>query len=106
MKGRKGKTYARAVQFPLCCKLDQRILFTALGTIHANATQAPKKLNSKSVTVATATPNDTTASVTACNVREKTVRNPISEYIHTNCVSGHPVEGKKSMHTAILLRIL
>jgi hypothetical protein len=43
----------------------------ALGTIHAKATQAPKKLNSKSVTVAIATPNDTTASVIACNVEGK-----------------------------------
>jgi hypothetical protein len=60
------RTYASAVQFPVCCKFDHRILFTALGTIHANATQAPKKLNSRSVTVATATPNDTVASVITC----------------------------------------
>jgi hypothetical protein len=38
-------------------------LFTALGIIQDSATQAPKKLNSKSVTVAMATPNETTTSV-------------------------------------------
>lgn len=42
--------------------LDQRILLTALGIIQANETQAPKRLNFKSVTVAIATPIDTTAS--------------------------------------------
>lgn len=58
-------THAKAVQFSCCCSLDQRILFTALGTIHANATQAPKKWNCKSVTVATATPIDTTVNAKA-----------------------------------------
>lgn len=58
----KPATYAKAVQFSCCCILDQRILLTALGTIHANATQAPKRLNCKSVTVATATPIETTVS--------------------------------------------
>lgn len=52
-------TYARAVQFPCCCKLDHNILLMALGTIQATAIQAPNMLNSKSVTVATATPNET-----------------------------------------------
>jgi len=59
-------TYARAVQLPVCCRLDHKILLTALGMIHANATQAPKKLNSRSVTVATATPTDTTVSARTC----------------------------------------
>lgn len=54
-------TYARAVQFPVCWRLDQRILFTALGIIQATAIHAPNALNSRSVTVATATPTDTTA---------------------------------------------
>jgi hypothetical protein len=36
-------------------------------------------LNSKSVTVATATPNDTTASVTACNVKVKFQKNIVSD---------------------------
>lgn len=57
-----SSTYAKAVQFSCCCRLDQRILLTALGTIHANATQAPKSWNCRSVTVATATPIDTTVS--------------------------------------------
>lgn len=55
-------TYANAVQFSCCCRLDQRILLTALGMIHANAIQAPKRSNCRSVTVATATPIDTTKS--------------------------------------------
>ena len=59
---KKSATYAKAVQFSRCCKVDQRILLTALGIIHANATQAPKRLNCKSVTVATATPIETTVS--------------------------------------------
>ena len=54
------EAYAKAVQFSCCCKLDQRILLTALGIIHANATQAPKTSNWRSVTVATAIPIETT----------------------------------------------
>lgn len=38
----------------------------ALGIIHAIAIRAPNKLNSKSVTVATATPADTTAKAKTC----------------------------------------
>lgn len=57
-------TYAKAVQFSRCCILDHKILLVALGMIHANATQAPNRLNCKSVTVATATPTDTTVSDT------------------------------------------
>lgn len=52
-------TYAKAVQFSCCCKLDQRILLIALGIIQANAIQAPKRSNWRSVTVATATPIET-----------------------------------------------
>jgi hypothetical protein len=70
-KQTKITTYARAVQFPLCCKFDHKILFTALGIIQATATQAPKRLNSKSVTVATATPHDTTANVITCERLEQ-----------------------------------
>lgn len=62
----KSTSYARAVQLVCCWRFDQRILFTLLGTIHASAIQAPKKLNSKSVTVATATPTDTTAKARTC----------------------------------------
>ena len=53
------ETYAKAVQFSCCCRLDQSILLTALGIIHDKAMHAPKKWNSRSVTVATATPIDT-----------------------------------------------
>lgn len=56
------KTYASAVQLPCCCRLDHRILLMALGIIQAKAIQAPKKLKSRSVTVATATPAETTTS--------------------------------------------
>lgn len=59
-------TYARAVQLPCCCKVDHKILFMALGIIHAIAIRAPNKLNSKSVTVAIATPADTTAKAKTC----------------------------------------
>lgn len=59
-------TYAKAVQFPCCCKLDHKILFMALGIIHITATIAPNKLNSKSDTVATATPADTAAKAKTC----------------------------------------
>lgn len=59
-------SYARAVQLACCCRLDHKILFMALGTIHAIAIKAPNKLNSKSVTVATATPTDTTARAKTC----------------------------------------
>ena len=57
----------------------------ALGIIHAIATKAPNKLNSKSVTVAIATPTETTA-------RAKTCTNiGLSENLHmkgeTNIVS-------------------
>lgn len=64
-------TNASAVQFPCCCKLDHKILLIALGTIHATAIQAPNTLNSKSVTVATATPNETTtrAATYICQIR-------------------------------------
>lgn len=65
---KKFKTYAKAVQFSCCCKLDQRILLTALGIIHANAIQAPKRSNWRSVTVATATPIDTTVSASTCKI--------------------------------------
>jgi len=58
-------THDKAVQFSCCCSLDHRILFTALGTIHANATQAPNTWNCRSVTVATATPIDTTVNANA-----------------------------------------
>lgn len=61
-------TYASAVQLACCCKLDQRILFIELGIIHAMAMHAPKTLNSKSVTVATATPADTTTRAKTCNM--------------------------------------
>ena len=57
---KKGGTYAKAVQFSRCCILDHMILFTALGIIHAKAIHAPNKWNCRSVTVATATPMDTT----------------------------------------------
>lgn len=66
--------YAKAVQFSCCCSLDQRILFTALGIIHANATQAPNRWNCRSVTVATATPIDTTVSAKACKISNFMVR--------------------------------
>ena len=59
-------TYAKAVQLPCCCNLDHKILFMALGIIHAIATKAPNKLNSKSVTVAIATPTETTARAKTC----------------------------------------
>ena len=64
--------YARAVQLLCCCRFDHRILFTALGTIQATATQAPNVLNSRSFTVATATPTDTMANaMTWRNTMEK-----------------------------------
>lgn len=55
-------TYARAVQLFFCWRLDHKILLMALGTIQAAAIKAPNKLNSKFVTVATATPIETTTS--------------------------------------------
>ena len=61
-------TYARAVQFACCCRLDHKILFIELGIIHAIAMQAPKKLNSKSFTVATATPPETTTKAKTCRI--------------------------------------
>jgi hypothetical protein len=64
-------TYAKAVQLSCCCRVDQRILLTALGIIQASATQAPKRLNCKSVTVATATPIDTTVSATTWKISYK-----------------------------------
>ena len=70
LRREKIKAYARAVQFPICCKFDHKILFTALGIIQASATQAPKKLNSKSVTVAIATPNETTTSMITYNPKK------------------------------------
>lgn len=65
-------TYARAVQLLFFCRLDQRILFIALGIIHTNAIQAPKKLNCRSVTVATATPIDTTVKAKTCIIGSST----------------------------------
>lgn len=41
---------------------------TALGIIHANATQAPKRSNWRSVTEATATPIDTTVSASTWKI--------------------------------------
>jgi hypothetical protein len=79
----------------------------ALGTIHAKATQAPKKLNSKSVTVAIATPNDTTASVIACNVEGKFQKKEgeklqlFCNQRHACSMSDRLVEGGQSMHTTI-----
>lgn len=61
-------TYAKAVQFSCCCRLDHRILLTALGMIQANAIQAPKKWNWRSVTVATATPIDTIVRAKTCTI--------------------------------------
>lgn len=55
-----------AVQLLCCWRVDQRILFMALGIIHAIAIQAPNILNSKSVTVAIATPTDTTTRARTC----------------------------------------
>lgn len=66
-------TYARAVQLYCCCRFDHRILLTALGIIHANAMQAPNKLNSRSVTVATATPADTIVKASTCKVQHRSV---------------------------------
>lgn len=63
----KTELYAKAVQLSRCWRFDHRILLTALGIIHANAIQAPKRSNSRSVTVATATPTDTTVSARTCN---------------------------------------
>lgn len=63
-------TYASAVQLACCCKLDQRILFIALGIIHAMAIHAPKTLNSRSVIVATATPAETTARAKTCKMMD------------------------------------
>ena len=57
--------YPSAVQFPCCCKLDHKILLAALGAIQAIATKAPKKLKSRSVTVAIATPKETTVNESA-----------------------------------------
>lgn len=64
-------TYASAVQFSSCCRLDHKILFMALGIIHAIAIKAPNKLNSKSVTVATATPAETKTRAKTCNRQKK-----------------------------------
>lgn len=65
-KLKRANTYARAVQLPSCCRLDHSILFIALGIIHAIAIKAPNRLNSKSVTVATATPVETTTKAKTC----------------------------------------
>lgn len=66
LKKQSNCTYARAVQLLCCWRVDQRILFMALGIIHAIAIQAPNILNSKSVTVAIATPTDTTTRARTC----------------------------------------
>lgn len=72
------QTYANAVQFSRCCILDHKILLVALGMIHAKATQAPNRLNCKSVTVATATPTDTTVSATTC--KKNNISHKVSYY--------------------------
>eukprot|EP01018_Ginkgo_biloba_P006494 Gb_32640 [translate_table: standard] len=56
---------ASAVQLSCCWRFDHKILFTALGIIHAMAIKAPNRLNCKSVTVATATPIETTSNASA-----------------------------------------
>jgi hypothetical protein len=91
LKREKIKAYARAVQFPLCCKFDHRILFTALGIIQASATQAPKKLNSKSVTVATATPNETTTSVITYNPKRYIFLELFNIVINLKCCANNQI---------------
>jgi hypothetical protein len=76
-------THDKAVQFSCCCSLDQRILFTALGMIHANATQAPNKWNCRSVTVATATPIDTSVNANTCIVSNCMVNIHINLKLHS-----------------------
>lgn len=86
------QTYANAVQFSRCCILDHKILLVALGMIHAKATQAPNRLNCKSVTVATATPTDTTVSATTWKkvtsaTKLVTIPKPFSLLLMNHCKS-------------------
>nr|GEX52672.1 hypothetical protein [Tanacetum cinerariifolium] len=66
-KGRVGSEFVCTQGSRPDSDLDHKILFMELRSVHEVAIQAPNKLNFKSVTVAIATPTETTASASTCH---------------------------------------